>query len=239
MSNILVSKQDKIGIITLSDIQTKNTVNSLMLSEIAKNLELFEKDDSIKAVIIKGQNGFFASGIDVSELLKDGILEKMQNDFAKIDSFNKPLIACVSGACLGIGFEIAMACDIVLASEDATFAFPETSLNFIPCFGGIQRLLSNIGKSKTMEVILSNRGILADEALNAGIISRIIALIDLDTETMKVAQKTTQISNKCLSLIRESLANEDANLQMRIAIEKRSSKLCILDTEFQKSLINS
>lgn len=239
MSNILVSKQDKIGIITLNDIEIKNTLNSLMLEEIAKNLDIFEKDESIRAVVVKGQNGFFASGIDVAELLQDGILDKMQKDFGKIDAFSKPLIASISGACLGAGFELAMACDIILASDDCVFALPETSLNFIPCFGGIQRLLSTLGKAKTMEIILTNRGVLADEAFNSGIISRIVPLIYLDVETIKVAQKTTQISSKCLSIIRESLENEDANMQMRIGIEKRSSKLCILDTQFQKSLIDN
>lgn len=238
MSNILVSQQEKIGILTLNNVATRNTIDSAMLSELAKNLEILDKDENVKAVIIKGQYGFFASGIDVSELLKDGILEKMQQDFCAIDNFTKPLIASVSGPALGIGFEIAMACDIVLAADDAVFAFPETSLNFIPCFGGIQRLLSAIGKSKAMEVILTNRAISAEEAAMTGIISRIIPLVDLDAETIKTAQKTTHISGKCLSLIRESLENDNANEKMRIGIDKRSSRLSILDTEFQKALVD-
>lgn len=237
MSQIISRTEKKVGIITLNNIENQNSVSANMLEEIANQIRLYEKDDNIKAIIISGDNKFFASGIEIQNLINEKTIAKMQQKFEVLDNCTKPLIAAVSGNVLGIGFEIALACDIVLASENSVFAFPETSLDFIPCFGGIQRIISTIGKAKAMEMIMTNRAMKAAEAERTGIISRIVPSSELEDESIKVASKVAEVSESCIKLIKESLKNGVENLDMRVSLDKRTSRIRFLDLDFLQTLI--
>ena len=134
------------------------------------------------------------AGIDVKDLIEkvnshDTELLKMHKYMESFAATRKPLIAAVAGFALGAGCEIALACDIILAADNAKFGQPELSLAAVPCFGATQRLTKAVGKAKAMEIILSGRAMNAEEAERAGLVSRIIPLVDLYDESYKVAAR--------------------------------------------------
>lgn len=150
-----------------------------------------------------------------------------------------PLIAAVAGFALGIGCEIALNCDIILAADNAKFGQPELSLASIPCFGATQLLTKAIGKAKAMEVILSGRAINAEEAERTGLVSRIIPLTDLYDECYKVAAKIAEqsdlaVSHRQTQAIKQAAANTP--LATGIALENQSSRMCLNSEDFRESL---
>ena len=161
--NILAGVRGSAGIITLNRPKALNAICESMLEEIAAQLKTFEEDNSIAAIIIRGSDKAFAAGIDLRELqskVSDNAIEALDDTykyFRKIDECRKPIIAAVAGYALGIGCELALSCDIILAADNARFGQPEISLGVIPGFGSTQRLCKTIGKSKTMEMILTGR----------------------------------------------------------------------------------
>ena len=180
MSQEIISEiKNHTGIITLKTEDGLNAVNRRMLAEIAEAATAMDMNDEVKAIIIRGGEKAFSAGVDVNEFVADvnpSVLEEMYENFEKIADVKKPVIAAVSGYALGIGFEMALACDIVFASESACFGHPDLSLGTVPGFGATQRLPNTVGKSKTMEMILTGRAMNAREAERAGIVSRIIPL---------------------------------------------------------------
>lgn len=161
--HIIVETSENVGIITLNRGSVLNAVNEGMLSETAHQLGVFDSDTSIGAVVLKGQEKAFAAGIDIFELQqkqKQGgfVLGDYYKSFALIEGFSKPLIAAVSGYALGIGLELAMCADIILAADNARFGQPEISLGIIPGFGATQKLCQTIGRAKTSEMVLSGAG---------------------------------------------------------------------------------
>lgn len=176
MSQEIISEiKNHTGIITLKTEDGLNAVNRRMLAEIAEAATTMDMNDEVKAIIIRGGEKAFSAGVDVNEFVADvnpSVLEEMYENFEKIADVKKPVIAAVSGYALGIGFEMALACDIVFASESACFGHPDLSLGTVPGFGATQRLPNTVGKSKTMEMILTGRAMNAAKpnapALSAG-----------------------------------------------------------------------
>ncbi len=171
-----------------------NALNSLLLSELAQILKQLEEDDQINAVVITGSEKAFAAGADIAEM--DGIgAEGMRNLCDKsrgwnaISLFSKPVIGAVSGLALGGGFELALQCDILLAAKGAKFALPEVNLGVIPGAGGTQRVARLIGKSLAMEMVLNARPMLAEEAFQRGIVSRVIIPEQLESEAIGLAKE--------------------------------------------------
>ncbi len=166
---ILSATDENVGIITINKPANMNTLDAEMLKSIAEQVTSWENDSKIKAIILQGNDKFFASGIDIKELVaeanqNESKIEQMQKDIEKIADSQKPILAAVSGVALGVGLELAMACDFILAADNALFACPETSLSFLPTFGGIQRLVRTIGKSQTSEMVLSGKALKAEDA---------------------------------------------------------------------------
>lgn len=175
-----------------------------MLRELTSQTKAFDEDPWVRAIIIRGSDKAFAAGIDVRDLIekvnsRDTELLKMHKYMETFAATRKPLIAAVAGFALGIGCEIALNCDIILAADNAKFGQPELSLASIPCFGATQLLTKAIGKAKAMEVILSGRAINAEEAERTGLVSRIIPLTDLYDECYKVAAKIAEQSDLAVS----------------------------------------
>lgn len=148
-----------------------------------------------------------------------------------------PLIAAVAGFALGIGCEIALNCDIILAADNAKFGQPELSLASIPCFGATQLLTKAIGKAKAMEVILSGRAINAEEAERTGLVSRIIPLTDLYDECYKVAAKIAEQSDLAVSTAKQAIKRSRQHAAATgIALENQSSRMCLNSEDFRESL---
>lgn len=242
--NTVVSEiKGKVGIITLNRPKALNAVSEEMLRELTSQTKAFDEDPWVRAIIIRGSDKAFAAGIDVRDLIekvnsRDTELLKMHKYMETFAATRKPLIAAVAGFALGIGCEIALNCDIILAADNAKFGQPELSLASIPCFGATQLLTKAIGKAKAMEVILSGRAINAEEAERTGLVSRIIPLTDLYDECYKVAAKIAEQSDLAVSTAKQAIKQAAANtpLATGIALENQSSRMYLNSEDFRESL---
>jgi enoyl-CoA hydratase len=171
--NILLEERDAVAVIRLNRPKVLNALNSATIAEIATALEGLEAKSSIRCVVLTGSERAFAAGADISEMAggQPTPASSGAESWARVASFRKPLIAAVNGLALGGGMELAMICDIVLASETARFGQPEINLGIIPGAGGTQRLTRVVGKSLAMEMVLNARMLSAEDALRVGLVS--------------------------------------------------------------------
>jgi enoyl-CoA hydratase len=209
--NILIETKGKVGIITLNRPKALNALNSALITELNSALAAYEADTDIGAVILTGSEKAFAAGADIREM-KDKTFDEVtsQNflhDWEYINQFTKPLIAAVSGFALGGGFEFALRCDIIIASESAKFSLPETTIGLIPGLGGTQRLAQAIGKSKAMEMILTGRMIDAAEGERIGIVARIVPAEKLQEEALTLASKIASLSQPVIKAAKQAVRN--------------------------------
>lgn len=237
-NTILTTIKNGIGIITMNRLAEMNAVNLEMLNEIAYQIQNWEYDDEIRCIILTGNEDAFAAGIDVKALAQEISMQSLamkawQDEFAKIANCSKPLIAAVSGYALGMGCDLALACDIILASEAAQFGYPELSLGMIPSFGGCTILSKRIGKAKAMEMILTGRSLNAEEASLCGLISRVVPLKDLDDEALKVANRIAALPYQTVLLAKETLRQVDnMNIQNGLDLELKSCRLSMNTPDF-------
>ena len=161
------------------------------MTELVKALEALDNDRSIRVIIITGNDRAFAAGADLKEISQartdDLSLRKRLELWDKIGKIGKPIIAAVSGYCLGGGNELAMSCDIIIASETATFGQPEVNVGIMPGAGGTQRLTRAVGKYRAMEMILTGKSITAEEAQRIGLVNRVVPKEKLMEEAKKIA----------------------------------------------------
>lgn len=243
-TNITVETRENLGIITLNRPQALNAVNAEMLKELALAAEAFDNNDAVRVLIVKGDGKTFAAGIDIKEVLgradsKFLGIDEMQNCFRRFAAVKKPIIAAVSGYALGIGCELALACDIILAADNTRFGQPELSLGTIPAFGATQRLTRALGKAKAMEMILSGRTLTAEEAFVSGLVSRIVPLPDLFEDAAKTAARIATQPLGALKAAKEAvLAAQNTPLEEGIAFEGKAAQCCLAADEFRESLRN-
>lgn len=243
-NTILTNVDGTIGIITLNRLNESNAVNLEMLNEIAYQIQEWDYDDAIKCIIIKGNDNVFAAGIDIKDLSLEVsqqslALKAWQDEFNKIINCSKPLIVAVSNYALGLGCDLALSGDIILASESAQFGYPELSIGIIPSFGGCSRLIHRIGKAKTSEIILTGRALSAEEASACGLISRIVPLKDLYNEALRVANRIASQPYQAVLQAKETLRQvENMNLQNGLELELKSCRLSMNTPDFADILNN-
>ena len=224
--NIKYKETDKIATISLDRPKFLNALSNELMDEIGDVLEKISNNDSIHVVILEGNTKAFAAGADISQMRDLDYISHIKKDFIKpwekISRFKKPIIAAVAGYALGGGCEIAMMCDIIIAADNAKFGQPEINLGTIPAAGGTQRLTKSVGKSKAMELVLSGRIIGANEALEFGLVSKVVPLIDLEKEVNLLAQSIASKSLPILILAKEAvLRSFDASLSEGMINERR------------------
>jgi len=177
-TSILTEVHGKVGLVRFNRPQVRNALNSVLLGELAQALEAFDADPEIGAMVITGNEVAFAGGADIKEMAGKSAIDLLLHDhialFDRLRGIHKPLIAAVSGYCLGGGNELAMTCDMIVASETARFGQPEINLGVIPGGGGTQRLTRAVGKVIAMEMVLNSRMLSAEEALHCGLINRVV-----------------------------------------------------------------
>ncbi len=199
---IIADTKAAVGVITFNRPKALNALNSQMIGEINAALDAFDANDGIRCMVITGNEKAFAAGADVREMKDLTAVEAKQKDFLKIwdhiSLIRKPIIAAVSGYCLGGGFEFALAADFIIASETAKFALPEVTLGIFPGAGATQRLTKMIGKSKAMEMVLTGRVMEAMEAESLGVVARVVAADQLVSEALATAEKIAAISNPAI-----------------------------------------
>ncbi len=192
-TSILTESRGRVGLITLNRPQAMNALNDQLMREVMDALESFDRDDSIGAMIITGNEKAFAAGADIKEMADKSITDMMDRDhvavFGRLRTIQKPVIAAVSGWALGAGCEVAMACDMIIASESAKFGQPEITIGVIPGAGGTQRLTRAVGKALAMEMILNNRTLTAQEAYQFGLVNRVVPVDGYLEAALKLADE--------------------------------------------------
>src|SRR6201991_955339 len=208
---LLLEKRERVAIITINRPDKLNALNIETREEGAALLDELRNDDSVGVVVFTGAGEkAFVAGADIGEFA--GRTSMMQRDvmmsrslFTAIDTFPKPVIAMINGFCLRGGCELALACDIRIASENASFGQPEIKLGIIPGGGGTQRLTRLVGEGKAMEMILTGEFIDAKTALSIGLVNHVVPLDQLQTKTMEIANRIADKSPIALQLAKESV----------------------------------
>ncbi|WFD36254.1 enoyl-CoA hydratase [Malassezia cuniculi] len=224
--NILVSSPaDGVRLVTLNRPKALNALNSELFHELNAAAEAADEDPSVSAIVITGSDRAFAAGADIKEMKDKTYAEAYKSNFlghwSRLTQIRKPIIAAVSGYALGGGNELAMMADIILASPTAVFGQPEINLGVIPGAGGTQRLTKAIGKSRTMEIVLTGRNMTADEAEAAGH-CRVVRDGPVVEEAIKVAGKIAKKSQIAVQAAKEGVnASYETTLAEGIRIERR------------------
>lgn len=200
---ILTEIRGRVGLITLNRPQVMNALNNQLMREMMDALEVFDKNDNVGAMVITGNEKAFAAGADIKEMANKTIQQMMDTDhiavFGRIRTIRKPVIAAVSGWVLGGGCEIALSCDMIVASESAIFGQPEINIGVIPGAGGTQRLTRAVGKAFAMEMILNDRRFSAQEALQHGLVNRVVPI---DSYLDAALQLAEEIASRAPAAIR-------------------------------------
>lgn len=177
-TNILTETRGRVGLVTLNRPQAMNALNNALMAELMDALAAFEADPHINAMVLAGNVKAFAAGADIKEMADKTVQQMSEGDavaiFGQIRAISKPVIAAVSGWALGGGCELALSCDMIVASETARFGLPEVTIGVIPGAGGTQRLPRAVGKALAMEIVLNNRVLSAQEALQFGLVNRVV-----------------------------------------------------------------
>ncbi|MEM3442681.1 MAG: enoyl-CoA hydratase-related protein [Candidatus Bathyarchaeia archaeon] len=193
VASFLMPEEENIAIITLNRPDAMNALNSGLLQELDNVLEEIRKDEKIRSVIITGSGRAFSAGADLSEAGGAGEAEMVarmelgQKVFDKIETFDKPVIAAVNGFALGGGLEMAIACDIRIASENASFGAPEVNIGLIPSWGGCARLAKLIGRAYAAKMILTGERIDAKEAERIGLVTKVVPPDELRSTAIYMA----------------------------------------------------
>jgi enoyl-CoA hydratase len=237
-STILVEQRGRVGLITLNRPEALNAINSQLLKDLLDAATAFDLDPGVGAIVLTGSERAFAAGADIKEMADQGFLDMyLANIFAtgdRLSSIRTPLIAAVSGYALGGGCELAMICDILIASDTAKFGQPEITLGVIPGIGGTQRLTRAVGKALAMDLVLTGRLIDAAEAQRAGLVARVVPAGRLIDEAMSAAETIAGMSLPVVMLAKESVnAAFETTLSSGLRFERRIFD-SIFATEDQK-----
>jgi enoyl-CoA hydratase len=191
---VLVEREPegRIATVLLNRPERLNALNGELMGELADALRALDADEDVRCIVVGGSERAFAAGADIGEMATASAMDmyaaKRIERWDAIRSVRTPLVAAVSGYCLGGGCELAMSCDLIVASETAVFGQPETGLGILPGAGATQRLTHAVGKALTMDVILSGRLLSAREALDAGLVARVVAREAWLDEAKRVAR---------------------------------------------------
>jgi enoyl-CoA hydratase len=203
--NVIVEKDGAIAVVTLNRPQQLNALSYGLVKDLCMALESLDEDDEVRVIVLTGGEKVFAAGADIKEMAGAGPFdEPVRGRLSyrdRVNKISKPVIAAVSGYALGGGCELAMSCDIIVASETARFGQPEVNIGIIPGSGGTQRLTHVVGKYRAMEMILTAEPISAQEAERLGLVTRVLPVELLLEEAKGIAKK---IAAKPLLAIRHA-----------------------------------
>jgi enoyl-CoA hydratase len=225
--NILINKEGFTAIVQLNRPKALNALNFELMGELVKALEDLNKDQDVRVIILTGDERAFAAGADLKEMSQAGpvdlILGKRFELWDRIRKITKPMIAAVNGYCLGGGNELAMNCDIIIASQTATFGQPEVNVGIMPGAGGTQRLIRAVGKYRAMEMILTGKSITAEEAHSFGLVNRVVPSESLIDEARKMAKEIASKPPISIGAAKEAvLKAQDTPLEVGLEFERKS-----------------
>ncbi len=224
---LIVENEDYTCLIRLNRPDALNALNSTLMRELVQALQAADANDKIRVIVITGSEKAFAAGADVKEMSVKSYTDVFFDDLfgpetAAIARIRKPIIAAVSGYCLGGGCELAMMCDFIIAADTAKFGQPEINLGILAGMGGTQRLTRFVGKSKSMDMHLTGRFMEAAEAERSGLVSRVFPAKSLLEEVQKIAAKIAEKSMISTLLVKESVNRaQETTLSEGLLYERR------------------
>jgi cyclohex-1-ene-1-carboxyl-CoA hydratase len=224
---VVVETVGRVGVITLNRPQQMNALNDALMDALGVALLRFDADEGIGAIVITGDAQAFAAGADIAAMAGWSYMDVYRSDFITrnwetLRRVRKPVIAAVAGFALGGGCELAVACDILIAADNARFGLPEIKLAMLPGAGGTQRLPRAIGKAKAMDMCLSARMLNAAEAERSGLVSRVVPADALRDESIALAATIAGYSLPALMAIKESVNRAyESSLTEGIGFERR------------------
>ncbi len=226
-NDILVERNERVGIVTLNRPKELNALRTQLIGELAEALEEFDRDDAIGCIILTGAGDkAFAAGADIKEMADKSPIDMLIGGFdawQRISKIHKPLIAAVNGYVLGGGCELALRCDMIVASENARFGQPEINIGIIPGAGGTQRLARTLGKYRTMEMVLTGTMVSAREMADHGLVNHVVPVGEHLNEALKLAQKVAAQAPIAVRLAKEAvLAAFETSLTEGENIERKN-----------------
>ena len=238
---VLVERDDPIAVVRLNRPQQLNALSDELMTELVSELQRLDRDDAIRCIVLAGNERAFAAGADIGELAQSTAIDLYYahriERWDAIRNLWTPLVAAVSGYCLGGGCELALSCDLIVASETARFGQPETSLGIIPGAGGTQRLTRAVGKATAMDVVLSGRLLSADEALAAGLVARVVAQEAWLEEAKRVAREIASKGPVATRLAKEAVDRAyESTLQLGLEYERRALYLSFASEDAKEGL---
>lgn len=203
------SYEKYIALIELNRPKELNALNLQLMGELRDTLKALDEDGNVRAIILTGNEKAFAAGADIKQMAGKNAIEMLEIDqfstWDQIKKTKKPLIAAVSGYALGGGCELAMTCDMIVASETAKFGQPEIKIGTMPGAGGTQRLTRAIGKAKAMEMVLTGRFLGAEDAMRAGLVNKVVPVEMYLYEAVQLAKEIASMSPVAAKLAKESV----------------------------------
>ena len=238
---VLVERDDPIAVVLLNRPRQLNALSDELMDELVSELQRLDRDEAIRCIVLGGSERAFAAGADIGELAQSSAIElyyaRRVERWDAIRNLWTPLVAAVSGYCLGGGCELAMSCDLIIASETARFGQPETSLGIIPGAGGTQRLTRAVGKATAMDVILSGRLLSAEEAHAAGLVARVVAREAWLEESKRVARDIASKGPVATRLAKEAVNRaHESTLQLGLEYERRALYLSFASEDAKEGL---
>jgi enoyl-CoA hydratase len=240
MSNelILTQRRGRVGLIILNRPRALNALNNLLMREVMDALETFDQDDDIGAMVLTGSGKAFAAGADIKEMADQSAGQMTESDhvavFGRILAIQKPVIAAVSGWALGAGCEVALSCDMIVASESAVFGQPEINIGVIPGAGGTQRLTRAVGKAIAMEMILNDRRLSAQEAYQLGMVNRVVPVEGYLEEALTLAAEIAARAPLAVRLAKKMI-NETFERTLAEGLDEEKQEFYrLFDTQDQK-----
>jgi enoyl-CoA hydratase len=235
---ILSEINDGVALLRINRPKALNALNSPLMHELMDLLETLDTDKSVGTVVLTGDERAFAAGADINEMADasstDMLLRGHISPYDRIQKISKPVIAAVSGWCLGGGNELAMSCDMIVASETAKFGQPEIKLGVIPGAGGTQRLTKAVGKVVAMEMVLNDRTLDAEEALAYGLVNRVVPVERYLEEALELAKSIAARAPLATRMGKEAVNRSfETHLSDGIA-EERQSFYFLFSSEDQK-----
>ena len=245
MAFVEVSKQGHVGIVTMNRPETLNALSSAVFADLLKAFDVVENDEEIYVVVVTGAGRSFVAGADISEMATMNVVEgKNFGDLGnqamlRLERMEKPTIAAINGFALGGGCELAMSCDIRVASEKATFGMPEVGLGITPGFGGTQRLQRIVGMSTAMELVLTSRTIDAQEALQIGLVKHVYPADVMLDKALELADLIASRPQVAVRQAKQAIRiGKQIDINSAIAFESEAFGLCF-STEDQKDAMHA
>jgi enoyl-CoA hydratase len=224
--HILTELDEPLAIVTLNRPKVLNALNHDLIRELVDALEAFDQEPRVRCMILTGSERAFAAGADITQMVEAGAVDVlMQNQFdrwARLRRLSKPLIAAVSGYAFGGGCELALTCDLIVASETAQFGQPEIKIGIIPGAGGTQRLTRTLGKARAMEMVLTGNPITAQQALAGGLVNRVLPVATYLEEAKALGREIAARAPVAVRLGKEAVNQAlETTLETGLAYERK------------------